>query len=517
MNLSNQDHVRELPQIKAEFRAGRGPSAAARALALLNAARDPAVRADCAGVLIDIGAGEGNADWLRSGLCSLNRLRVSYGPACPAQVYYNLGNGWDALGRLELQDREWTERWKLESFQKAKACQREALRACDSAAVGLKHRLRHLVNHGNILDFLGRHLEAVRGYDEALALDGDFGMALCNKGITAQFFARASGAYADAVYAWAWQLLKQGLEDPRIDAVGGHGARPEFERQVARIEARVSDTRLLARSLAHRPEDMTGACGFERLYVRLCTAEHLFLNVHIHERACKAATLDCVFIQPPVPMTNKYPAVAKILLQIIEDFSTSRYLWVLGEYDSEEVRRIGGRTRTPRILGAEASLRHGLTKASLRLGFDVLDKIAGFLNDYLEVGVEPTRVTFTRAHRDSVWWEDGKEKVLRPVIDKNLSTSLGALYDIFLDFQGNTITGRAFYQDLRETRNALTHRRLLVAAGEARAAEEGEVDAETLSRRTRQVLFLVRCAIMYLILFVNGREQRRVSEPGRPA
>ena len=517
MNLSNEDHVPELRQIEAEFRAGRAPSAVARVLAVLDATEDLAARANYAGALIDMGAAAANADWIRSGLGSLDGLRARYGSACPAQVYYNLGNGWDALGRLELQEREWTERWKLESFQDAKACQREARRACESAAVPVKDRLRYLVNHANILDFLGRHLEAIRGYDEALALDRDFGMALCNKGVAAQFFAGASREYGGAVYAWAWQMLKQGLEDPRIDTVGADGARAQFERRMAAIEARVSDSGLLARSLAHPPEDMTGASDFERLYVRLCTAEHLFLNVHIHERACKAATLDYVFIVPPVPMTDEYLAVAKMLLQIIEDFSTSRYVWVLGEYESEEVRRIGGRTRTPRILGAEASLRHGLTKASLRLGFDVLDKIAGFLNDYLDVGVEPTRVTFTRADRHSVWWQDGKNKVLRPVIDENLGSSLAALYDIFLDFQDNSITGRAFYQELKDTRNALTHRRLLVAAGEATGAEEADVDAETLSRRTRQVLFLVRCAIMYLILFVNSREQRMGGERGRSA
>ena len=187
---------------------------------------------------------------------------------------------------------------------------------------------------------------------------------------------------------------------------------------------------------------------------------------------------------------------------------------MLAKSEDEDVARANRRTRTPRVPGIEASLQHGLTKASFRLGFDVLDKLAGFINEYLEAGVSRQRVSFTRTDQHCLWWSEPKCRVVRPAIEEALRSNLGGLYDIFLDFQENAVTGEAHYQELKKMRNALTHRRLSVTSNPASGTEEDEITPEALDDATRRVLFLARCAIMYLILFVNGREHRSASKQG---
>jgi tetratricopeptide (TPR) repeat protein len=499
MTPTNGSSSHILQEIEVEFRAGRHSHALSRAIAFLDEATDPVARANCAGILIDFGAAMERADVVTKGIDCLDALRVSYGLRCPAHVYYNLGNGWYVLALLELRSCEEAVRWKSGSFQKAKACHRAALRAPSS--VSRQDRVQYLVNYANTLDSLGRHLEAIKGYDEALALDRDFGMALCNKAMAARFFANVSGEYRGSLYIWAWQMLKRGLEDHRVDEIGGARARAKFQAEVARIEGMTKRPDSLRRSLTHPPEDLSEASALERLYVRSCAAEHLFLNVHIHENECKVATADRVFPRPPIPM-----AEAKSLIQMIEDLSAARYLWVLGESDDQDVARADGRTQTPVVQGIRASLQDGLTKASFRLGFDILDKLAWFINNCLHIGMDPHRISFAGTRR--LWWSDPKERVLRPEIEVELGTGLGAVYDIFLDFQTDAITGKAFYQDLKDMRNALTHRRLSVTPNPASDVGKEEITPAALDDATRRMLFLARCAIMYSVLFVDRRERK---------
>jgi len=510
MEAHGTNSLRALAQVEALFSAGQVSEAITLCLSLFDRTRDPLMRANCAGVLIDMAATIGRADVVQKGISHLDELLAFYGPKCPAGVLYNLGNGWSTLGHRELGSLGRAGRWTSSSFQNAKVYYREALRACGSGLGKIK--VEYVVNYANVLDSLGRHLEAIEAYDSALALDGTFGMALCNKAMAVQFFAEVSSTYRAALYTWAWQMLKEGLADPRVDRVGGPEARQEFERRIAAIEAKTTKPELLRTSLDHPPADLSRASEFERCYVDLCAKEHLFLNVHIHEHACDAATIDNVFISPPEPKpTDRFIELAKGLNQIIEDFSTARCLWVLAQCEDSDVLNVGARTLLPRVAGTGASLRHGLMKASFRLGFDVLDKLAGFVNDYLELGIPSHRVSFATAGRDCLWWVNAKDRTLRPKIEAVLGGSLGALYDIFLDFQANEVTGNAHYQGLRDMRNALTHRRLSVAVGQTDGVPE-EIAPEALRVAARDMLFLARCAVMYLILFVNGRERKTAAQ-----
>jgi len=299
MDTHGTDNPHALAQVEALFSAGQVSEAITLCLSVFDRTHDPLMRANCAGVLVDMGATVSRPDLIQKAVCYLDELRRSLGAKCPAEVFYNLGNSWSSLAKMESDEHRSAERWTSGLFERAKACYREALGATRLSRGDID--VSYFVNLANTLDSLGRHLEAIENYDKALSLDSTYGMALCNKAVAVQYFAEVSGTYGDAQHVWAWQMLKAGLADPRVDRVGGHEARQEFERRIAAIEAKATKPELLRTSLEHPPADLSRASEFERRYVDLCAKERLFLNVHIHEHVCDAAIIDNVFLRPLEP------------------------------------------------------------------------------------------------------------------------------------------------------------------------------------------------------------------------
>ena len=66
-----------------------------------------------------------------------------------------------------------------ENLQKAKTYFRDALGK--DKTLGLDLKMKWLVNYGNCLDILGRGVEALYAYDEALKINRNFSMAIGNK------------------------------------------------------------------------------------------------------------------------------------------------------------------------------------------------------------------------------------------------------------------------------------------------------------------------------------------------
>src|SRR5438270_5231976 len=80
-----------------------------------------------------------------------------------------------------------------ETLQKVKTFFRNALSAVKDQNPHLEKQL--WVNYGNCLDCLGRGVEALYAYEEALKIDPKFAMAIGNKAITSRHFATISGLY----------------------------------------------------------------------------------------------------------------------------------------------------------------------------------------------------------------------------------------------------------------------------------------------------------------------------------
>ncbi|MFX1355628.1 MAG: LA2681 family HEPN domain-containing protein, partial [Promethearchaeota archaeon] len=393
-----------------------------------------------------------------------------------------------------------------QNLQKAKRLFREAVAVVDQLDLGLRKQV--WTNYGNCLDQLGRVMEALYAYDEALLIDSRFPMALGNKAVAVLFFADVSGAHREAMYIKAYQMLKSVLENKDLVRFGGIAAKDSFENVSKRIEELFRDKSVLSISLEHPRYDVAHMTAFERFYTDFCSTYRLFLNFHIHEDECEASVVDPVFISLITPINDNetYYDLAKHINQIKEDYGVARLLLAQSQFRREDLDRISKRTTFVNALDYSVfNIYVGLLKSAFKEAYNILDKIAVFINEYFRIGLKQENVQFySKIDRRCIWREKGevREKIL---LSRNIS--LYALYDIYLDFDSG------YYKKLQDIRNALVHRRLVVY--DSLLADRGKTDDiqnigyETMLSEAIRLLQLVKSSIIYLINFVQLEEEKK--------
>jgi tetratricopeptide (TPR) repeat protein len=391
-----------------------------------------------------------------------------------------------------------------ETLQKAKTFFRNALRSVKDQNPHFEKQV--WVNYGNCLDSLGRGVEALYAYDEALKIDPKFAMAIGNKAITSQHFATISGSYTSAIHIDAYQAIKEIIDDKALVKVGGLGAKRHFEAVLQNIEAMVTDKKVLQKRITHLRYDDSALSDFENFYVRFCIAHKLFLNFHLHDDTCEAALSDPIFISivTSIDDTTTFYGLAHYINQIKEDYVVARLLLVQSQLRRQDFDSISRRTTFVNPLDySQTNIYTGLLKSAYKEAFNILDKISVFLNKYYNLGLKESSIYF-----DTIWVKDKKkDPSMRREILNSENMSLYALYDIFRDFQSG------YFTRMKDIRRALTHRRLTIfELGSGEINNDGELVSVTsgeLVNQTIQLMRLVKAAIIYLINTVALEENKK--------
>jgi hypothetical protein len=151
-------------------------------------------------------------------------------------------------------------------------------------------------------------------------------------------------------------------------------------------------------------------------------------------------------------------------------------------------------------------------RASFRIAYGLLDKVAGFINAYYQLGMDPKRVDIRNV------WHTKKGDVRPEFLDKP-NLFLRGLYWLALDIIGDdpadqdSIAPEA--AELKRLRNLLEHRSLVLRQMDS---DEPMGAAETASlqdfkEQAMQVVRLSRAALMYLAFSMRKEESDR--EPKR--
>ena len=455
------------------------------------------------GVLIDIGFGLKDVKKVKEGIdIGENLLQTDIYEKIKDHIHYNLANGYIAIFELSEYGKCIDKHPQSKHLQNAKSHFRKAIKFINNIDHNLQKQL--WTNYGNCLDYLGRSVEALYAYDKALKIDPNFSMALGNKAKALYSFADISGEYKTAIYVIAYQAIKSIIGKQDLKEVGGIAAKKSFENELKRIESILKDKTILEKKLTHSKYDLSKFSNFERHYINFCTKEKLFLNFHIHEEECKAATNDSIFITMTTSKKEHYRffELAKYINQIKEDFAAARFLLVQSQYKRRYLTNISQMTVFINTSDySEFNLYLGLLKASFKEAYNILDKIAFFINDYLKLSFPEEKIYFTYKE---FWQKDNK---LRDELLNSKNISLYALYDIFLDFRSK------HYGKIRDIRNALTHRKLVIFDSllirSDKKRDKDSIDYQTMLTETIHLLQFVKSAIIYLINFVNTEENKK--------
>lgn len=417
-----------------------------------------------------------------------------------SDIHYNLANGYASLYYLTERRLGTKSIPRSAHLQKAKGHLRDALRTGDESRRDFRKQV--FVNYGNCLDMLGRGVEALDAYDAAIAIDEHFSMAIGNRAKALRFFADISGRYRGAIHVEAYQAIESIIDNQDLIANGGLSAKKSFEDELQEIASLFKDKRDLAKKLVHPKYSTTNLSTFEEYYLDFCAKERLFLNFHLHDTQCESAITDPIFISliTPIEDDDTFYRLAKSINQIKEDYAVARLLLVQSQFKREDFDSISRRTTFVNTLDySQFNLYSGLLKSAFKEAYDILDKVAVFINDYYNLGLQTDRIYFT-----TIWQLDGR---IRDRILESKNISLYALYDIYQDFKSG------YYEPLQAIRNASTHRKLVICDSMLTDSDKKD-DKENISYsamlgETVKLLQLTKSAIIYLINFVSTEENRK--------
>jgi tetratricopeptide (TPR) repeat protein len=452
-------------------------------------------------LVIATGQDAGNRQLIHVGLDAFEKLKSKL-PKDDPTLYYNV-----ATGYLELYD-----------FQRQEGvnifdCEDTITNALKYAGRAPATNPRVLTNLGNLYDEIGRPVEAIDCYERALRIDEDFGMALGNKAIAVQTLAPIV-RYPTSFYIYAHQLYQSAFAHERsILDVGGRTALEVFQqRDQALVQwfTQHGEAGKLDQDLRHDRYDDSAMSNFVKFYTEFCIRHDLYLNTHLVDRLASASIGDSVV---PRLVTrsgegDEQQYVHDIMFrlnEITEAYITARMALVQSQYTNDDFSTISNQTTLVNLLDYSVSnIYVGHLKTAYKEAFGALDKIAVLVNHYLGLGLKEDRCYYR-----TVWYEhdEAGEPVQPAVVSQKVKDQGYRLFGLYLLCQ--ELCGSKY----SHIRNALTHR--YVRVYRAAAGPKGTYTFEDLTQTTIDALYKIKCAIMYVSLFIETQERaRRAQETG---
>ena len=441
----------------------------------------------------------GPAIWNRSVQSRIVQHR-EYAPI----VYYTLANGYYEFFRIRRTKDPYYIYLKETELNHAKELYMKTLDYTNQNNIQIS---KTYVNLGNCYDHLGRVVDALECYEEALKLNPYNGMALGNKGMAMYHYGWLAGQHQATFLIEAYSYLSRAMKSEISQEAGN-----TFLKCRDKIRGRFSNKGVLDNPPKYPGYLINVDADFERFLIEFCMTNKLYLNICNFCQKCDAAIGDTAIIQKMRVQLNKdqdfvkdnpYYHLAAYLNQIKQDYVTSRFLLIMSRYKGLDLSFVDKRVKIINTLDYSIhNVYVQLVKHSFKNFCDILDKIACCINNYLKLGISEKEVNFRR-----IWYHDPRtRKIHRGIINiKNLS--LNALYDIYRDFE----IGQ--YKGLRNTRNALTHRFVNIRMLQALENDENMTETRFVEQ-TIKLSKIVRNVIVYLLHFVYIEERKKEKEGG---
>ena len=460
----------------------------------------------CAAILVDRGGDVGDRAAIETGIAAFTPFVADdkASPGAQNSARYNRANGCGALAKHCERAND------MEGRLIARQQERDDLQAVllDGREIAPELLPNILVNFANSLSQLGRKAEALDYYAQALRIAPDHPIALGCAGQVNLDFLGIQPRHNKRLLVEARRCISKALSKPRrLSQVGGPRAQAEYERTLKRIDQLIDG--LLPRGVAGLEEyaaklRATHAGWQPESTISDWIRSRLLLSVNPYPEWCPSTACDDLFFDHLSTQTgeaglDQFTALAHTLNQIKEDFATARYLYTLSQ-TANELAPLSKVTQYADTLDyADFGLASGLLKTAIRLEVDSLDKIANFLNRYLNLGINERNVSFA-----TVWYEKGdlNKKIDHAALAHHLAQSgwLRGIRDV-------AETLNLYPAPMKDIRNKVTHDFLVI---ENILRPQVRLNGKTLSvdahEFARQLLVMTKGVIINLTAFVQRNE-----------
>lgn len=374
-------------------------------------------------------------------------------------------------------------------------------------------RAQALTNLANSLDTCGRHIDALNAYDEALAIQPRFGMALGNRGLTLLYRAADDPHYEYPLGCEAVAALDAALAVS--DDVLAHGGTAALESFVSR-RALVEGTPTHEHDRAPLPDS----------HLEWCRRHELFLHPSHPCITPTTEVLDAIrFRRMLVGIDEDSQARLRTLQDalnsLLQDYIAVRFLaWSSVEPNTPTRQHAA---QVSQHASFHDSLRYvrwgvgtGLSVAALAAATNLLDKVASVTHLYLGTGRNPNHIYFR-----GFWLLAPKKKQPvqpDPVIAAELDAGNQGLLAL-CDLAGELERATPLNQ-LIARRHAATHRAVAVHDMVLHDIDDqgwlDRVSADDLSDALLAQLARARAALTYLADLITAREERNAPDDPLP-
>jgi hypothetical protein len=435
---------------------------------------------------------------------------------------YFRANAWAVRQHPRRADLDAAWAWDQEEVKQQIYLLRRAFNTSAIDTLPVLRRCEILTNLANQFDTVGRFIEARMVWGDALRLEPQFWMAQGNRGRALMHYANAlydpnqEGAFALVAH----RELTKALQDlDRRPEFGNTGLRSYF---VDGADAIARHYDLAAIEEGYPSGDYSlGEGDEERRYRCWCLDQVLFLNPLNDLGPNPIAAQDVLTLPDFISAIGQPPVLIGCFNQLKQEFVSARWLYYEGinslvPHLSDRHVRLYNTLDYPAFgLGVEK------VKIAFRMSYSLLDKVAYFLNRYLQLGVSEKKINFRTI------WREKETGPVRPQLDVSRNWPFRGLYwlskDLFEpDFKELTEPDARALADLR---NHLEHKYVKVhPMGAPKPARRGKeldpffddfahsVSRDDLERKTLRLLKLARSALIYLALGMHREERRRRSK-----
>jgi len=470
------------------------------------------------GTLIDLAGMRDDRDGLDAALALAKEMEHrQQSDSTRATLQYFIGNAWANIVQVEMDEVSFGG-WESEGREKSILYYRRAMRDAGFTALTPERRCQILTNLGNQLSGIGRPIEAIEYWDQALTHVASFPMARGNRGQGLCHLARM-------VDNRAQMLLILRSAEPEIAATISSQIYPEaratFERYQTWLREMLATPDSTVTPMTE--QEQLGDSDEERRYRRWCLNERLFLNPTNDLGALPSAAWDSLVTPSLVTPIGVGPRHVGVFNQLKQEFVSARYLL----YEST---RGGGSHFSDRRVVLYNTLdypSYSLDTEKLRLAFrsaySLLDKMTFFLNWYLGWQIPERGIYFK-----TCWYANQNRKAgPRSDLINRENWPLRGLFwlskDLFEDRADFRDSMEPEAQSLYELRNQLEHKYLKLhdmwlnhSPGDpfhdalAHSLKRSDFEAKTL-----RLFKIVRAAMMYLVFAMRQEEADRENQ--RPA
>ncbi len=377
-------------------------------------------------------------------------------------------------------------------------------------------RCQILTNLGNLMDNAGRFVDAQEYWKRALQIMPNFGMGLGSRGSGLTVYARAIPRRHDSIVMLneAQTMLDAALRSRMIHSA----AREYFEKRKRQVEE-------LQQINANKNHSFDfyksfGSGKTENRYRRWCLGNCLFLNYLNDVDEKVRASGDNVML-PTITRPIREPLHFEGLYnELKQGFVSARYLCFdaitpKGVHFSDKRVTLYDTLDYPSYSMAVEKL-----KAAYRIAYSIFDKVAFFLNSYLQLGIKEHQVTFK-----TIWYENRQRaKGLRSEFENRQNWALRGLFwlgkDLFEDADGFRQGIEPDAQELKTIRDHIEHKYLKVIEFEPPPFLTDpfsdtlafKISRHELHAKTIRVLKMARAALIYLSVGIYWEEARRNTE-----